>query len=111
MQAQTVKARLIAQQEKLKGDLFVLAKRVRSGGGPSLESNVTPTPEDEGMSKAPECRVCPMCEAFFLSDVSQEAFEAHVLSHFHTEDGEEGETLRHYDMMSDAEEVIESPFE
>ena len=44
-------------------------------------------------------RCCPMCEAVFPADSSQEEFEGHVVEHFSYE---ESDTLRHYDTVPDA---------
>jgi len=42
---------------------------------------------------------CPMCEAAFPADISQEEFESHVVEHFSYE---ESETLRNFDTVPDA---------
>lgn len=42
---------------------------------------------------------CPMCEATFPEDATQDAFECHVVEHFSYE---EADTLKHFDMVPDA---------
>jgi len=46
-----------------------------------------------------KCLKCPMCEAEFPKETSQDEFECHVVEHFSYE---ESETLRHFDMVPDA---------
>jgi len=47
----------------------------------------------------PAGRCCPMCEAVFPMETSQEEFEGHVVEHFSYE---ESDTLRNFDTVPDA---------
>merc|ERR1719186_1129702 len=51
------------------------------------------------VQKADAGRCCPMCEAVFPMETSQEEFEGHVVEHFSYE---ESDTLRNFDTVPDA---------
>lgn len=111
-----IKITLVTQQSQLKAALETLRQRravtdqsaerlistvltsamsseAASGGSQDQPHHV----EDSGGQLQTKC--CPMCEAVFPGDITQEEFESHVVEHFSYE---ESETLRNFDTVPDA---------
>jgi hypothetical protein len=107
-----LKSRLLAQQLAMKEALVRMADYLKRQQqqkamvplAQPLSAAATATVGGEQQSSLTEsatsaaARTCPMCEAFFRLDTSQDAFEAHVVDHFRYE---ESETLKGFDLVHD----------
>ena len=102
----SLKSSLLQQKAQLSAALDSLKQR-RSVGDQAAERLISAVltsaiarsgDRAEGEAGA-GARCCPMCEAVFPADSSQEEFEGHVVEHFSYE---ESDTLRHYDTVPDA---------
>ena len=101
-QMEDLKAKLLLQQDQLKMALRALAEQAKRNVQIIEPMQQPGAGQVEHDSILEDVRRCPMCEATFSDDISQEDFEAHVVEHFNYE---EGETLRHYDFVNDASDM------
>jgi len=100
-----IKQNLMSQQEQIMSALKTLKQkkaisdqRAESLISASLAVAVHKTEGDAENSK-PAAMQCPMCEAVFTTETSQDEFESHVVEHFSYE---ESDTLRNFDTVPDA---------
>ena len=104
----SLKTSLVQQKAQLSAALDSLKQR-RSVGDQAAERLISAVltsaiarsgdRAEGGAGAGAGARCCPMCEAVFPADSSQEEFESHVVEHFSYE---ESDTLRHYDTVPDA---------
>lgn len=97
----SIKEKLLAEQRKLQTAVQVLQQN-KTNSDRKVESLISASlsaVSKKTETKLSRCRQCPMCEAEFPLDVSQDEFECHVVEHFSYD---EAETLKHFDFVPDA---------
>jgi len=97
----SLKEKLLEEQRKLQTAVNVLQQN-KINSDRKVESLISASLSAASKTtntKLSGCRQCPMCEAEFPLDISQDDFECHVVEHFSYT---ESETLRHFDVVPDA---------